>query len=419
MTEDPNPFVQKPDPYCCSRCGFCLAACPTYRLAPREPDSPRGRLVLLSSGPLSPVASAYLDRCLGCRACEAACPAGASPARAVQARATLSCPSPTGRLIAGLLRFAARTIIPVPGRLRLTLRLLHLLDRTFLPLLKLFPGQFLKTLALLAALLTPFSPPRAPRRTFLLPARTEEKWRVAFFTGCLMESALRTTNDAAIALLRQAGCTVVIPPAQTCCGALAYHLGDKKTAAKLARQNLDAFAAVEPYDFVVVTAAACAVHLREYPELFPAASPAQDAAQSFAVRVRELAEFLRETAPPLLPAAPGKVAYHESCLLRNTARASALPTVLSHLPGVEILPAPHLGCCGSAGTYLLRHPDVALALLDAEVTALARTGAATVVTDNPGCLLFLRYGLERHNLTGKIAVRHLATFLRAERQDRQ
>ncbi|MGQ9513010.1 (Fe-S)-binding protein [Thermodesulfitimonas sp.] len=415
----PNPFWQKSDPYRCSRCGFCLAVCPTYRLTPREPDSPRGRLVLLRREPLSPVAGAYLDRCLGCRACEAACPAGTSPARAVQARATLSSPSSTGCLMAGLLRFAARTIIPAPGRLGLALRLLHLLDRTFLQLLKLFPGQPSKTLALLAALLTPFPPRRAPRRTSLLPARTAEKWRVAFFTGCIMESALRTVNDAAIELRRQVGCTVVIPPAQTCCGALPYHLGDKNTAAKLARQNLDAFAAVEPYDFVVVTAAACAVHLREYPELFPEASPARTAARSFAARVRELAEFLRETAPPLLPVAPGKVACHESCLLRNTTRASVLPAVLSRLPGVEILPAPHLGCCGSAGIYLLRHPDVALALLDAEVVALAQTGAATVVTDNPGCLLFLRYGLERHNLTGKIAVQHLATFLHVDRQNRQ
>ncbi|MEW6448728.1 MAG: (Fe-S)-binding protein [Bacillota bacterium] len=249
-------------------------------------------------------------------------------------------------------------------------------------------------------------------RAHLLPSHGKEKYRVAFFTGCITEVALGTVIDTAIELLRHASCTVIVPPAQTCCGALSHHCGDKEAALRLARRNLAAFEAAEPFDFITGTAAACIVHLQEYPELFPFPPAERNKTERFSSRVRDFAGLLLELEPALIPTATGRAAYHESCLLRHGANSGGIRQILSTMPGVEPVPAPHLGCCGSAGGYFFRHPEVALSLLDAEIGALKATGAGTVVTDNPGCLLFLRYGLDRHSLAGTIKVLHLAEFLK-------
>lgn len=409
------------DPYRCSRCGFCLAACPTYRLEPLEPDSPRGRLTLLSylasGGSFTPAAAWFLDRCIGCRACEAACPAGIKPAREILSGKPPSFPrSLSEGLLEWLWRFGSGKVMPRPARLRLALKSLPLLRRTGLlsPISRL-PGlaPLSRGLEQIAAIL-PAAPVPREKRAHLLPSYGKGKYRVAFFTGCITEAALGTVNDAAIELLRHAGCTVIVPPAQTCCGALSHHCGDKEAAFRLARRNLAAFEAAEPFDFVTGTAAACIVHLQEYPELLAPGPAERNTTQRFSSRVRDFAGLLRELEPALVPAATGRAACHESCLLRHSAGGGAMTQILSSLPGVEPVPAPHLGCCGSAGGYFFRHPEVALGLLDAEIGALKNTGANTVVTDNPGCLLFLRYGLDRHNIN-RTRVLHLAEFLKPRR----
>lgn len=386
-------------------------------MEPVEPGSPRGRLALLeniSEGkPLTPAASLSLDQCLGCRACEAACPAGVKPAREIHAakppfkNRTLS-----GYLFVYLWRYACRTIVPKPSHLVALIRLLDFLRQirltavlTRLPPLATLGAKFEE----LAALLPPVPSPGG-RRPHILPAVGPERRRVAFFAGCIMETVIRPANDAAITLLRHAGCTVIVPPAQTCCGALSHHSGDRESARKLALRNIEAFRCEEPYDCVVSTAAACTVHLREYPELFPD-HPAREKAAAFSARVRDFAELVSELKPVLTSSFSGRIAYHESCLLRHSDNRRHMKNVLALLPDVEALPAPHPGCCGSAGGYVLRHPDVANALLDAKITAIRNTGAKAVVTDNPGCLLFLRYGLKQQGLIEDIAAYHLAEFL--------
>lgn len=336
-----------PDPFRCSRCGFCLAACPTYRLDPVEPDSPRGRLELLkhlaAGKSPTPAASRFLDRCLGCRACEAVCPAGVKPAREILAERPRLVSRPLAEnLLEWLWRFASGKVIPSPARLRLVLKSLLFLRRTgLLSLVTRFPnlaslGRQLEEIATIL----PAAPPPKGKCTRLFPSYSGEKCRVAFFTGCITEAALGYVNHAAIELLRHAGCTVILPPAQTCCGALSRHCGDKKAVLQLARRNLAAFEAAEPFDFVTGTAAACIVHLQEYPELFAYSPAEQNQAQRFSSRVQEFAGLLCELEPALIPAITGRVAYHESCLLCYSAsvylpdrQSSSMRQILSTLPG--------------------------------------------------------------------------------------
>jgi glycolate oxidase iron-sulfur subunit len=363
---------------------------------------------------LSPAAGLFLDCCLGCRACHSVCPTGVDPAREVRAVRQPLVNNLSGLVFAWIWRTACRAFVPRPGRLAFLLRILRSTHRTGLSrLLSRLPflGALGARLDAVAAFLSPTAPLPHEKRPRVLPATGREKCRAAFFTGCIMEAALRPANDAAITLLRSAGCTVIVPPAQTCCGALSYHSGDYVTARKLALENLNAFALEGPFDVIVSAAAACTAHLRSYPDLFEADPELREKAQGFATRVRDFTHLLHALQPHLTAPSPGRVAYHESCLLRHSGNPGALGEVLSLVAEVEPFPAPHLGCCGSAGGYAFRHPDVASALLDAEIGALCGTGATTVVTDNPGCLLFLRYGLTRHNLQTRIKVQHVAEYL--------
>ncbi|MEW6183763.1 MAG: (Fe-S)-binding protein [Bacillota bacterium] len=410
-------FFGSPSPYRCIRCGFCLSACPTYRLEPLEPDSPRGRLALLESlaggTPHSPASVSHLDRCLGCRSCEASCPAGVKAALEIHAVKLQNDQDFPGRFFRRVWRLGCRTFLTDNARLFRLLKTLIFLKRTLLletlariPGFAAFGGR-----EGLAALL-PSAVHRPAARPLIMPALKKEVYRVAFFTGCVMEIVLRPANDAAVELLRSAGCAVILPTGQVCCGALSCHGGDTKTAAGLARRNIEAFSGAGPYDFLVCASAACTVHLREYPSLFPDDPAMRQKAELFAALVRDFSEIIYELKPNVEPVFPVPVAYHESCLLRNSAAPGAMGKLLLGLPKAEAFPAPHSGCCGSAGGYNLRHPGTALSLLDAEITALDRSGACTLVTDNPGCLLFLSHGLKRRNLSGKITVKHLAEFLK-------
>jgi glycolate oxidase iron-sulfur subunit len=388
----------------CVHCGFCLAACPTYRELGQEMDTPRGRIVLMKEvleGTL-PFAAAqpHVDRCLGCLACEPACPSGVpyrdliSPFRAVTA------PHARRGFPERLRRWLAARTVPFPARFRLAARLGRL------PLLRrLVPPALRPMMDLL-----PESLP--PRQTWaeVNPARGVRRARVALLAGCAQQVLDPDINTATIAVLTREGVEVVVPHGQGCCGGLAWHTGDLEAARTFARRNLAAFPA--DVDAILTNAAGCGSAMHEY-HLVLRGTPDEDRAEAFRHRVLDVSVFLARLGlrEPLRPL-PLRVAYHDACHLANAQGVRSEPReLLRAVPGLELceIADSHL-CCGSAGTYNIDQPEIATALGAQKAANVAATAADVVVTGNIGCMTQLAVHLRRAG--SPIEVRHTMQVLR-------
>ena len=401
----------------CVHCGFCLAACPTYQEFGQEMDSPRGRIVLMKQvleGTLpATAAQVYIDRCLGCLACEPACPSGV-PYRDLISPYRAEVQSKLPRTIAERLRrWMAAMTIPYPGRFRLAL-LGAKLGKLVRPLV---PSALRPMLEL-----APDSVPPGVTLPTVTPAQGQRRARVALLAGCAQQVLEPDINVATIEVLARNGIEVIVPPSQGCCGGLAWHTGDLKAAQAFARQNLDAFPA--DVDAILTNAAGCGSAMHEY-HLVLKGTPDEARADAFRHRVVDVSLFLtklglRET--PKGWGQPRAVAYHDACHLANAQNVRAEPrSLLKAIPGVEVreLANAHL-CCGSAGTYNLDQPETASSLgaqkAAAVVAALAgpdgqpAAGPLTVATGNIGCLTQLRTHLAKTN--SPIRVQHTMQVLR-------
>ncbi len=368
----------------CVKCALCLPHCPTYGLTREEGDSPRGRIALIQAiaeGSLQPGTGSrdHLDGCLGCRACEAVCPAGV----------------PYGRLIDN-----ARAALPVRGRESPVSRMLRLL--AFRPRVL---AALLKLARPLAGLPLPL-PGRgllraAPRQgRFSVPRGPETGDTVQLFLGCLAPALDADTLAATVELLTRAGCRVEAPAQQGCCGALAQHAGERRRAIEHARRNAAAFPGTSP---VIETASGCGAQLVEYGSLLGDGG-------AFARRVRSIEGWLADAIDSgrLRPAEGGdpiRVALHTPCTQRNVLREDAPRRCLEALPNVEITALPP-ACCGAAGAHCLDRPGAAAQLREPHLQTIRARGADVVLTTNIGCRLHLAEGLGRG-----IPVMHLARFL--------
>ena len=391
----------------CVHCGFCLAACPTYQELGQEMDTPRGRIVLMKQvleGTL-PAESAqpHIDRCLGCLACEPACPSGVpyrdliSPYRA-QVQEKL--PRSGGEK---LRRWLAAKTIPFPSRFRLALRGAKI-GRA---LGALVPGAVRPMLTL--------APKRVPSSVTLpevSPAKGERRARVALLAGCAQQVLEPDINVATIDVLTRNGVEVIVPRSQGCCGGLAWHTGDLGAAQAFARQNLDAFPA--DVDAILTNAAGCGSAMHEY-HLILRGTADEARAEAFRKRVVDVSVFLARLGLREKPAGwatAQAVAYHDACHLANAQNVRSEPrALLRAVPGVELreLANAHL-CCGSAGTYNLDQPAIANSLGAQKAQAVVATGATVVATGNIGCLTQLKSHLEK--LESPVRVRHTMQVLR-------
>ncbi len=364
-------------------------------------------MLSLATGALEPGPRllGHLDRCLACRACEAACPSGV----------------PYGELIAGVrahfpslpdrrLRRAGRALLQATlirrGVRRTLARLLRAYQRIGLRTLARRSGLLrLAGLQRLDAML-PQVPP-APRWKSRYPAVGRARGTVALFTGCMAEEADRETLQAAIHVLTALGYEVRVPERQTCCGALHLHGGELAVARRLARRNVAAFGSAQ-IDRIVTTASGCAATLLEYPRLL--GEEADGTALSG--RLSDISDFLADVAlPPDLELAPlpARVAVHDPCSLAHVLRrAHRVAQLLGRVPQIELVPlAENRRCCGGAGSYLVTQPELAEALRCEKLGHLNATGARVVVTSNPGCALQLR---QDHDDTS-VEVLHPVTLL--------
>jgi len=384
----------------CVHCGFCLQSCPTYLTLQDENDSPRGRIMLmreLVEGRLAvddPTVHTHIDRCLGCRACETACPSGVPYGQLLEAtRATLNRSRPVPPVARLILAVFAR-----PRLLALALGASRLLRATRLPSLlsRLLGGRLGFGLAMLAS-----TTPAVPRRAYAARG-AGGRGSVAVLTGCVMEGLFSDTNRATERVLVENDYALADAPGQRCCGALHAHAGDLETARALARANVEAFER-SGADFVAVNAAGCGAIMKEYGHLLHDDPAWHARAAAVAVRVRDVSELLAAAGPKPGAPLPLTVTYDAPCHLLHAQRVVSPPlAVLAAIPGLQVAPLTDADqCCGSAGIYNLIEPDVSNAVLAPKLANIRATAAPLVATGNPGCMMQIGAGLHRAGIAAR------------------
>ncbi|MBA4493720.1 (Fe-S)-binding protein [Paenactinomyces guangxiensis] len=408
----------------CMRCGFCLPACPTYRETGLEAASPRGRIALMKAvhdGLIKPDQSfaAQMDLCLGCRACEPACPAGVTYGRLLeQTRASIQTHHPRSKLEKAIRDFFFRYLFPHPERLRLSSYLLAFYQRTGLRALVHHTGLSRVLPAHLRQMdcILPTADPRGSRSRTGEIVKPEGKpiGRVGMFRGCIMDIIFTETNQNTVKLLTALGYEVVFPDTQTCCGALHAHAGEKELAIELAKQNIAAFKEWE-VDWIASNAGGCGAMLIEYPHLLEGKPDWEKEADWFAGRIKDVSQLIVEAGDslPFRAKVPQRVTYQDSCHLRNGMKITVEPRrLIRSIPGVtfvELFEADR--CCGSAGIYNLTQPEMSMNILDEKMEHVKTTGADILITSNPGCLLQMKLGIERAGLQKQMRAVHLIDFL--------
>jgi glycolate oxidase iron-sulfur subunit len=389
----------------CIQCGLCLPHCATYLASGSEVQSPRGRLLLLREmlGGKLPRAQrdvlGAFDLCLGCHACESACPSGVSfelfefaKDLAFRELPGAGMPFPGLRLSsrrglralragAGLARSLLRRLYGPAWRQRLAkgptwlrpwVRKLGTLPRS--------PERDAELVALLDGL-TAQAEARGGARSAVPPLLPPPGNRsgapaVAFFRGCASDVLLSGSGRRLRDLLAAAGCRLLVPAGQECCGALAAHTGRGDVAARQRARNGKVLgAALAGCDALVVEAAGCGLELKGYPP-------------EVAAKVVDAAVLLADLPLPALRSVPLRVVLHDPCHARHGQGIVAEPRrLLRRIPGLHLCePEEAEVCCGSGGAYSLMHADLSAAMGRRKAEKLAATGADLVVTGNPGCL---------------------------------
>jgi glycolate oxidase iron-sulfur subunit len=419
----------------CVHCGLCLEACPTYVQTGDENDGPRGRVYLMRAveegrlGVESRAFRRHIERCLGCRACESACPSGVEYGQLLEAaRADIARAGGGRGLSSRLLRLTLRHVWTHPSRLRAAFAFARVFRDSRLPALllrtkltKLLPSRLEFALALLDASRAAdlrdehSDTENAPTNSTGINARaagagiqsadagasagvgageakdeaslTARDSRALLFEGCVTEGLFARVNRATARVLAANGCETRAPRGQVCCGALHAHAGDLEGARRLARQNIEAFERAGR-GAIVTNAGGCGAMLVSYRQLLAHDEAYAERAQAFSSRVRDVSQQLvsagvREGAR----LDDTEATYDASCHLLHGQKAQAEPLrLLSSMPGLRLAPLEGSDvCCGGAGIYNLLEPALSSRVLAEKLRHVRETGARLLATGNPGC----------------------------------
>ena len=403
---------QEEDLYRCVHCGLCLNACPTYVETGLETESPRGRIALMKAvfegraGVEAGVVE-HWDLCIQCRACEAACPSGVPYGRLIEQAQAQMRPRRRGlpgRFIAWL---AYGHLLPSPGRMRAIAGLLRLYQRTGLRAL-VRATRVLRLVGPLAeaeASLPDLSQPAFRASGQVFPARGAVRHRVGLLSGCVMPLFHGPTMEAAVRVLTRNGCEVHVPASQGCCGSLNLHGGDMDGGRAMARRNIDAFLEAG-VDVVVSASAGCGATMKDSAHLFHDEPAYAAKAERFGEMTQDITEFLASLPvdPPRADAEPLRATYQDSCHLVHAQRISAAPrTLLAAVPGLELVEMAHSNrCCGAGGSYQLTQREMSGQLRTHKLEEAAETGAETIATANPGCMVQLSLGAREAGLPVRV-----------------
>jgi glycolate oxidase iron-sulfur subunit len=390
-----RPIVAATEPILrkCVHCGFCTATCPTYVLLGDELDSPRGRIYLIkemleNDRPATADVVRHIDRCLSCLSCMTTCPSGVHYQHLID-HARVHVERTFRRPLAERwLRAALAAVLPYPKRVRVALAAAALAR----PFARLLPAPLRAMLAL--------APPRrarspvAGRAASLAPGARRK--RVALVTGCVQTVIAPQINAATIRLLERCGVDVV--PVGGCCGALVHHLGKEQRASSLAAtlvELLHAELAGQGLDAIVANASGCGTHVKDYGYVFRGDARLAAMAAAVSAKTRDVTEVLADVGLPSVAPGTAKlaVAYHSACSMQHGQKVDHAPRALLAAAGFDVkeIAEGHL-CCGSAGTYNVLQPELALRLRDRKLREIARTGAGVVATGNVGCITQLAAG---------------------------
>ena len=434
----------------CIHCGFCLPTCPTYAVLGVEMDSPRGRIYQMQAVAegrmeISPEFVEHMYCCLGCRACETACPSGVQFGKLIEAAREQiqmevaqtplfdghmqELPEPEGSEQYPLHRDEGRSPhleSPTERLLRRFFFDLMLPSRLVTSLvfagLKVYQRSGLQALARRTGLLDAMNALPSPLQGKLktpeelmppasgdllpqllpeiTPALGKKRFRVGFVSGCIMDQVYRDINEATIRVLTANGCEVITPPRQQCCGALHVHAGEAERGRQLARQNIDVF---EPYDcdVIIINSAGCGSNLKEYGHLLRDDALYATRAEAFSAKVKDVSEFLagielnREMGEVKF-----NVAYHDACHLFHGQKVKQQPReLLKAIPGLTLVTLKESDwCCGSAGIYNITNQEMASQLLERKMNNIAATGAHFIATGNPGCMMQIGLGARQRGM---------------------
>lgn len=413
----------------CIHCGLCLQSCPTYVEEGSEADSPRGRIYLMRAVFEGRIrwdvgATEHIDRCLGCRACETACPSGVEYGLLLEiARAQVE-RSPARPALQRVVKRLILNLMAQPGAFAFAMRTARLLSPLFGE--RALPAPVARMLGVKGVVAQlPSVQGKRESLTGVYPARGERRGRVGLLTGCVASVLFPEVNVATIAALQYNGFEVVVPRGQGCCGALHVHNGFPDEARRLALHLIECFER-EPVDAIIVNSAGCGSTMKEYDRLF-ACTPHEARARTFAARVKDVMEFLAEAGIRVpdrpLKARDGEhelvVTYHDACHLAHAQGVRRQPRdIIRSVPGVQLVELEEADmCCGSAGVYNLLQPEMASRLLRRKIERIRATGAEIVLTGNPGCLAWIAQGLR--DLPQPIAIMHPVELLRNAYESRE
>lgn len=378
----------------CVHCGLCNPVCPTQLLTGDELDGPRGRVQLIQNmlekkGTPGADTVHHLDRCLGCLSCKATCPSGVDYARLIDAargHIEENYKRPLGER--SFRKFVAG-VLSRPGLARLMMGL----ARAAKPLMPILP-RALRDMAERA----PTGSMQAALRPGVYRAEGTRKMRVALLRGCIQRVAAAEIDASTVRLLTRLGAEVVVSSASGCCGALSWHLGQRKAARRLGRRNLAAWAREMDgagLDAIVANATGCTTMLKDYAHVFEEDDGWSFRGRRVAAVVKDVTQIVAELGlPEMRSAVRPVVAWHPPCSMQHGLGLGGLGEKLLAQAGFDVtVPRDSHLCCGSAGTFSLLQPELAGQLKAQKAHAINETGAGILASANFGCLDHLRGAL--------------------------
>jgi glycolate oxidase iron-sulfur subunit len=409
----------------CMRCGFCLPSCPTYiESGMDESHSPRGRIAMMKAvvdGEIEPDEDVKrsLDLCLGCRACEPVCPSGVKYGHLLeQARDIINQNKRQSIPEKAVRGIVFNNLFPHQNRMVAATNLLGFYQRSGLQkvarksgIMNFFPESLSTMEKVLPTVPTKKELKNRPNH---LPALQKQKKKVAFFSGCLMDTMFMKTNDATMKLLQYTGCEIVIPDTQNCCGALHGHSGEREKSKEMAKRNIEAFEHVGA-DYIITNAGGCGAFLVDYGYLLKDDPNWSERAKEFSAKIKDITSILVELdfEKENLTLDEQIVTYQDSCHLKNGQKTFMEPRkLLQSIHGVTYVEMKDASrCCGSAGIYNIVESEMSMQILDYKMEQAKNTKAKTIVTANPGCLLQMKLGIEREGLSDTMRAVHIVDFL--------